>query len=61
MIVIFIRKTSFYPLDLPREQCTFEGLESHARSNPGTMRVEDMKGNCLWQPPEQERRKLQYE
>lgn len=50
MIVLFVRKTSFYPLDLPPEQCTPEGLAEHARCNVGTQRIEDIKGKILWQP-----------
>lgn len=48
MIVIFIRKETFYPLDLPDEQCNPTTIAEHAESNPGTLRVEDVKGNVLW-------------
>lgn len=41
---VFFREGAFYVIDLP----TDEDLASHARCNPGTLRVEDIEGNVLW-------------
>lgn len=45
-IVIFIRKEGFYVLDLPAR----DDLAKHAECNPGTLRIEDHRGNVLWRP-----------
>jgi hypothetical protein len=45
-IVIFFRKDGWYPLELP----VTDDLAKHAECNPGTLRIEDHKGNVLWRP-----------
>jgi hypothetical protein len=44
--VVFIREGMFYPLTLP----VTDNLATHARYNPGTLRIEDPEGNVLWSP-----------
>jgi hypothetical protein len=44
--VIFFRKEGFYPV-MVYDDCD---LGEHAELNPGTLRIEDMKGNVLWRP-----------
>ncbi len=45
-LVIFFRQGMFYPLELP----ITDDLAVHAEHNPGTLRIEDTKGNILWRP-----------
>lgn len=45
-IVIFFREGGWYPLELPIS----DDLAKHAELNPGTLRIEDAKGNILWRP-----------
>lgn len=45
-LVIFFRKEGFYPLEL----LVNEDLAKHAELNPGTLRIEDVRGNVLWMP-----------
>lgn len=40
LIAVFIRADGFYP----REQAA-----EHSAVNPGTLRVEDIRGNALWE------------
>lgn len=43
--VIFFRKEGWYPVTLqPGEE-----VARHVALNPGTLRVEDVQGNILWQ------------
>jgi len=45
--VIFFREEGWYPVELkPGEK-----VETHVALNPGTRRVEDVRGNILWQEP----------
>lgn len=51
-VLIFFRQGLFYPIDaLDPEKCG-RSLEQQASDNaalnPGTLRVEDEKGNVLW-------------
>jgi hypothetical protein len=41
---VFIRGETFYVIDLPVD----DDLNEHARLNPGTLRIEDTKGQVLW-------------
>lgn len=54
LTVVFFREGGFYPITmLPPDQCglTLEQQAAHhAELNPGTLRVEDTKGNVLWRP-----------
>ena len=50
MLVIFFREGMFYPIELPADKATHEHLAEHAAVNPGTLRIEDTKGNVLWRP-----------
>lgn len=43
--VIFFRKEGFYPIETPVD----DDLAHHAGLNPGTLKIEDTKGNILWQ------------
>lgn len=45
-LVIFFREGMFYPLELP----VTDDLAKHAECNPGTLRIEDIRGNVLWRP-----------
>jgi len=44
---IFRRADMFYMLFLPDD----DDLAAHAECNPGTLRIEDIFGNCLWPAP----------
>ena len=41
---VFVRRKGRYPVSMP----VTEDLRSHASSNSGTLRIEDMEGNVLW-------------
>jgi hypothetical protein len=45
-VVIFFRKDTWYPLELPVD----EDLSKHAELNPGTLRIETVHGKLLWAP-----------
>lgn len=49
VILIFKRADLFYPVECPDEYTTPEHLAEHAALNPGTLSIEDMDGNVLWQ------------
>lgn len=42
-LFLFIRADGFYPLELPCETVT-----ENAECNPGTLRVENVKGEVVW-------------
>lgn len=44
--VLFFREGMFYPIDVRED----EDLAKHAELNPGTLRIEDIRGKVLWQP-----------
>lgn len=46
--VIFFREGMFYPIQLSGLKPTLEEVADHAELNPGTLRIEDLKGNVLW-------------
>jgi len=46
--VIFFREGMFYPVHLSGIKPTAEEAADHAELNPGTLRIEDLKGNILW-------------
>lgn len=46
MTVLFFREGMFYPIDVPED----DDLAKHAELNPGTLRIEDIRGKVLWQP-----------
>lgn len=46
---IFFRKDGFYVVNTYDDEGYAE-LAEHARLNPGTIRIEDVKGNVLWSP-----------
>jgi len=46
---VFFREDGFYILDDLSED---EDWAKHAELNPGTLRIEDINGNVLWQPSE---------
>jgi len=47
ILVIFRRSTGWYPLELPHDA----DLAEHARLNPGTLWIEDVRtGEVLWRP-----------
>ncbi len=46
--VVFFRKEGWYTIETPVN----DDLDHHAKINPGTLKIEDTKGNILWQGPE---------
>jgi hypothetical protein len=46
---IFFRADTFYIIDTYEDE-GFAELAEHAALNPGTLRIEDTKGNILWRP-----------
>lgn len=46
--VIFFRDGMFYPVTLSGLKPTTVEAAEHAGLNPGTFRIEDMRGNVLW-------------
>lgn len=44
---IFFRKGGWYPVKIPKES----DVPEHVHLNPGTIRVEDMKGRIVWPLP----------
>lgn len=46
---IFFREGSFYVINTYEDE-GFAELAEHAAMNPGTLRIEDTKGNVLWRP-----------
>lgn len=46
--VIFFREGMFYPVQLSGLKPVADEVADHTALNPGTLRVEDMKGNVLW-------------
>lgn len=47
-VMIFIRSDGFYPIQGVRGIDLRQQAQDHAALNPGTLRVEDTKGNVLW-------------
>lgn len=47
-IMLFIRKEGFYPIEALPNVDLKKQAEDSALRNPGTLRVEDMRGNILW-------------
>jgi len=41
---LFFRETGFYPIDIPPQT-----VIDNVKCNPGTIRVEDMRGNVVWE------------
>lgn len=52
-IAIFFREDGFYPVEfMDPAKCGKsmpEQAGEHAELNPGTLRIEDVEGNVLWQ------------
>lgn len=48
-LFLFIRADGFYPLELPRDT-----VSDNAKCNPGTLRVEDSRGNVVWREGEKQ-------
>jgi hypothetical protein len=48
-LYLFFRAEGFYPLELKDD----EDARVNARLNPGTIRVENIKGDTIWKMPEQ--------
>ncbi len=46
---VFFRDGGFYLVNTYEDE-GFAELAEHARLNPGTIRIEDIKGNVLWSP-----------
>lgn len=46
--VIFFREGMFYPIQLCGAKPTAEEAAGHAALNPGTLRIEDLRGNVIW-------------
>jgi hypothetical protein len=42
---VFFREGHFYVVEIPPDQ-----VLANVELNPGTIRVEDMKGNIVWRP-----------
>lgn len=49
-VLIFFRGDMFYPIDALPGIDLKQQAKDHAECNPGTLRVEDVFGNVLWQP-----------
>ncbi len=43
--ILFFREGGFYPTEYPEH---YSNWAAEAQRNPGTIRIEDMKGNVLW-------------
>ncbi len=50
--LVFVRDSGFYTIECPvREgQSPAEVARDNAKCNPGTLRVEDIRGKVLWSP-----------
>jgi hypothetical protein len=48
-ILIFFRAEGFYPVEALPDRDLKTQAADHAELNPGTLRVEDIEGNVLWQ------------
>lgn len=48
--LVFIREEGFYPIEAP---ATVAEAKKHADMNPGTLRIEDVRGNILWEATRQ--------
>lgn len=46
--VIFFREGMFYPVTLSGTKPAAKEAADHAALNPGTLRIEDTRGNVLW-------------
>jgi len=48
--LVFFRKDGFYMIEspVPDGKTVAEVVKDHAECNPGTLRIEDIKGNVLW-------------
>lgn len=46
--MIFVRAEGFYPVPSVIGRDLRQQAEDHALLNPGTLRVEDVRGNVLW-------------
>ncbi len=42
-VFLFFREGMFYPVEIPRDQ-----VQANVELNPGTLKVEDIKGNVIW-------------
>lgn len=47
-VVVFIRAEGFYPIQLWGDKPAAVEAAEHAALNPGTLRIEDTRGNVLW-------------
>lgn len=54
-IAVFFRAEGFYPVEFQNPQSCGKTMEQqaadHGKLNPGTLRIEDIKGNVLWRCP----------
>lgn len=48
MCILFFREDCFYPTEYP---AGYSDWQAEADRNPGTIRIEDLKGNVLWKAP----------
>lgn len=46
--ILFFREDCFYPTEYP---IGYSDWQAEADRNPGTTRIEDLKGNVLWKAP----------
>lgn len=49
--VLFFREGHFYPIQLSGTKDAAEEAADHASLNPGTVRIERINGEVLWQLP----------
>jgi len=47
-VMIFFREDRFYPIQGCLGRSLRDQAADHAKLNPGTLRIEDTKGNLLW-------------
>lgn len=46
--ILFFREGTFYPTEYP---ANYSNWQAEADRNPGTIRIEDIKGKVLWKRP----------
>jgi len=46
--ILFFREGTFYPTEYP---ANYSNWQVEADRNPGTIRIEDIKGKVLWKRP----------
>ena len=50
-VMIFFRAEGFYPVQGVPNIDLHQQARNHAELNPGTLRIENVRGNVLWRQP----------